>query len=397
MVSLSALLPNGLCQRVHLGGTIATIAVIAVILLGTYAVSISFAALGQDEALTDTRRRKLVVGMLLTTVSPAVDFVSDLMYIVSTLFYNNIICIVCCVFFLLPMLFFWRMLIKHGVHFGFYIGKPPAFAVMEKYDTLPKALLGLAGYVPLYIINLPVSLPLFLVGHVLYCCKVFPISRVSNLWLQFYTRSAKHTSSVVIIIPLLQESIFEEMLTESVPQMIIQIVNNTFTNVWGPLSYFSTIMSGLMILNGIWRLVYYRLYQKITIDAIPTHLSDEMFKFASIEEGSHAIGKLSEMKPVPQALELKALLSHLAQSEGLSDELAPLIQRSINVSVMELRAEVANQRAELLSELRREAAAREEQWLLEFQGIKAGMQESNQRAQRFEEQLQSLSSRTESA
>ena len=119
MVPLSALLPNGLCQRIHLGGSIATIAVIAVILLGTYAVSISFAALGQDEALTDTRRRKLVVGMLLTTVSPAVDFVSDLMYIVSTLFYNNIVCIVCCVFFLLPMLFFWRMLIKHGVHFGF--------------------------------------------------------------------------------------------------------------------------------------------------------------------------------------------------------------------------------------------------------------------------------------
>jgi hypothetical protein len=294
--------------HVHLGGTVATISVIAVILLGTYAVAISFAAIGQDDALTHTRRRKLVLGMLLTTVSPAVDFVSDLLYIVSTLFYNDIICIVCCFFYLLPMFFFWRMLVKHGVYFGCYIGKPPAFAVMEKYDSIPKALLGLVGYLPLYIINLPFSLPLFLVGHVLYCCKVFPISRVSNLWLRLYTRSTKHTSSVVIIIPLLQESIFEEMLTESVPQMVIQIVNNTLTNVWSPLSYFSTAMSGVMILNGIWRLVYYRLYLKIKINAIPTDLSNDVFKFSSIEEGESPLGKALDAKVAPE-LELSTIVS----------------------------------------------------------------------------------------
>jgi hypothetical protein len=38
--------------------------------------------------------------------------------------------------------------------------------------------------------------------------------------------------------------------------MVIQIVKNTFTNVWSLLSYFSTAMSSVMILNGIWRLVY---------------------------------------------------------------------------------------------------------------------------------------------
>jgi hypothetical protein len=301
---------SDLCKgNVHLGGTVATIAVIAVILLGTYAVAISFAAMGQDEALTNTRRRKLVLGMLMTTVSPAVDFISDLMYIVSTLFYNNIICIVCCFFYLLPMFFFWRMLVKHGVHFGFYIGKPPAFAVMEKYDSIPKALLGLAGYLPLYIINLPVLLPLFLVGHVLYCCKVFPISRVSNLWLRLYTRSNKHTSSVVIILPLLQESIFEEMLTESVPQMIMQIINNTLNQEWSPLSYFSTAMSGVMILNGIWRLVYYRLYMKVAINAIPNDLSDDIFKFSSIEDGESPLAGSYTVVKRSTAIELNEIIS----------------------------------------------------------------------------------------
>jgi hypothetical protein len=298
-----------LCKtNVHLGGNSATIAVIAVVLLGTYAVAISFAAMGQDEALTVTRRRKLVLGMLMTTVSPAVDFISDLMYIVSTLFYNDIICIVCCAFYLLPVLFFWRMLNKHGVHFSFYIGKPPAFALMDKYDSIPKALLGFVGYFPLYIINLPISLPLILVGHVLYCCKVFPIARVSNLWLRLYSRSNKHTSSVNIIVPLLQESIFEEMMTESVPQMAIQIVNNTFTDVWSPLSYFSTAMSAAMILNGIWRMVYYRLYLKIKINAIPSDLSNDVFNFASIEEGESPLGRSLDVKVAPE-LEMSTIVS----------------------------------------------------------------------------------------
>jgi hypothetical protein len=326
-----SMLPSSVCGSiVHFGGTVATITVIAIILLGTYAISISFAATGQDEALTDTRRRKLVVGMLLTTFSPAIDFVSDLMYIVSTLFYNSTICIVCCFCFLLPMFFFWRMLVKHGVHFDYYIGKPPAFAVMEKYDSIPKALLGFVGYAPLYIINLPISLPLFLVGHVLYCCKVFPVSRVSNLWLRLYTRSDKHTSSVVIIIPLLQESIFEEMLTESLPQMIIQIVNNTLNNVWSPLSYFSTSMSGLMILNGIWRLVYYRIYLKINIDAIPTDLSNDVFKFSSIEEGELSLGKFFPNKAAPE-LELNTIVSEVC-SPASSIPTYSAMERSANAA-----------------------------------------------------------------
>jgi hypothetical protein len=354
--------------------------------------------MGHDEHLSNTRRRKLVVGMLLTTVSPAIDFISDLMYIVSTLFYDDVMCIICCIFYILPMFFFWRMLIKYGVHFGFYIGKPPAFAVMDKYDSIPKALLGLVGYFPLYIINLPISLPLFLLGHVLYCCKVFPITRVSNLWLRLYTRSTRHTSSVNIIIPLLQESIFEEMLTESVPQMVIQILNNTFTNVWSPLSYFSTAMSGVMILNGIWRLVYYRLYLKIKIDAIPTDLSDDVFTSTSIQEGDMPVGKpLSSAKVAPElelsnivsavccpsralcALETQLTVSQMAES----NEFTPLIQRHVEASAIELRAEMLAQNQLLKSEYQ----------LLKSE-LQSDIHEINQRSLRMEAQLQELIARS---
>ncbi len=80
-------LAKGVCNvNVHLGGTNATIAMIATFMFGCYILAIYLAAEGDDEALTTVRRRRLIVGMLLSTVSPCIDFVSDLMYIVSTLF-----------------------------------------------------------------------------------------------------------------------------------------------------------------------------------------------------------------------------------------------------------------------------------------------------------------------
>jgi hypothetical protein len=73
---------RGVCDvNVHLGGTNATIAVIATFLFGSYMLALYFAAVGDDEALTRVRRRRLICGMLLSTVSPCIDFVSDLMYV----------------------------------------------------------------------------------------------------------------------------------------------------------------------------------------------------------------------------------------------------------------------------------------------------------------------------
>jgi hypothetical protein len=42
---------------------------------------------------------------------------------------------------------------------------------------------------------------------------------------------------------LLQESIFEEIVTESLPQLIIQAVNQTLTKEWTTIGYLSMFMS----------------------------------------------------------------------------------------------------------------------------------------------------------
>ena len=67
-------------------------------------------------------------------------------------------------------------------------------------------------------------------------------------------------------------------------------------------------MSAAMILNGIWRLVYYRLYLKIKINAIPSDLSNDVFNFASIKEGESPLGRSLDAKVAP-VLEMSTIVS----------------------------------------------------------------------------------------
>ena len=120
----------------------------------------------------------------------------------------------------------------------------------------PKVIYGFLVHFPFYILNLPTILPLFLAGHFLYCAKLIPLSNVSNVWLRFYTGLCPaanlfigvishfsgrhdHDSRSSIILNLLQESIFEEIVTESLPQLIIQAVNQTLNDEWTTLGYMS--------------------------------------------------------------------------------------------------------------------------------------------------------------
>jgi hypothetical protein len=52
-----------------------------------------------------------------------------------------------------------------------------------------------------------------------------------------------HDSKSSIIVHLLQESIFEEIVAESLPQLIIQAINQTMNQEWTTLGYISIIMS----------------------------------------------------------------------------------------------------------------------------------------------------------
>jgi len=178
---------------------------------------------------------------------------------------------------------------KHRAYIHFYLVPVPKFLQLTEYDNILKLMYGFLIHLPFYILNLPTILPLFLAGHFLYCAKLMPLSNVSNVWLRWYTGRRDHDSRSSIIVHLLQESIFEEILTESLPQLAIQAVNQTLNNEWTNLGLVSIIMSSLMALNGVYRFLYFYLMKKIPIKDVPSGLEDDVFDLEGVELGKYAL------------------------------------------------------------------------------------------------------------
>ena len=171
---------------------------------------------------------------------------------------------------------------------------------------------------------------------------------------------------------LLQESIFEEIVAESLPQLIIQAINQTMNKEWTTLGYISIIMSvpllhlhiwprfihavaallpsllviviavvvvaihalfrsSLMALNGVYRFLYFFLIKKIPIKEVPSGLEEYVFDVEGVELGKYALQlpPPSDNKVVPvkgDAGKFDASSAH--QTVDLSSvELQPLISR----------------------------------------------------------------------
>ena len=73
---------------------------------------------------------------------------------------------------------------------------------------------------------------------------------------------------------MLNESIYVEILAETFPQVIIQILNHSFinrsmTSGWDLVSGASIVVTILNTLNGLWKLLYYKAIKGINLDDIP--------------------------------------------------------------------------------------------------------------------------------
>merc|ERR1712010_88261 len=69
---------------------------------------------------------------------------------------------------------------------------------------------------------------------------------------------------------MMNESLLSEFLLESVPQLIIQGINNTITGQWTEIVTLSSfIISLTIVVNSIWRFAYWKLIEKIPIGDVP--------------------------------------------------------------------------------------------------------------------------------
>lgn len=234
---------------------------------------------------------RVLIGLLAYILIPFVDNLTDVAFVLSTPFYNVALFIAFIVFLCLPGLFFFKTLLEKKAVPRFYIVPMPKRLIFDKYDSLYKTIVGCILLLPFLVLNSPVLLPWLIIGSLLYQSKAFAVRGVANLWIHIWTGDYWSTSSSTdadmqkaherrqkdlefakihpIDEKVLNESINSHVAFETGPLVAVQFINNSLSNSWTPLAYFSMAFSIFNALSGLYRIVYYRFFLKIRMEDIP--------------------------------------------------------------------------------------------------------------------------------
>ena len=256
--------------------------------------------------------------MFALSLFPFLDIVSDMIYILSVKFWNIEILFFALFFFVVPSSMFVYKLVHMKVYPRFikYVGieimndkyiwltvnsdgsplinaERSTWSYVE-HDGLEKLawfwllwiilvglqslflLLGIVWYAVMTIF----LLAWLVVGLFLYQTKMLAIGKVWNYWFYTWTQSNEFDKEINLDATVLNESLFYEFLLETVPQILIQSVNNSliYNGRLPAISVFSLSMSVFIAINGIYRYGYYLLWKKIKFDEIPLPLAVRMQK-----------------------------------------------------------------------------------------------------------------------
>ena len=168
----------------------------------------------------------------------------------------------------------------------------------------------------------------------LYSTKVFAIGGVYNLWCWLWTGGNDDNITASLDTVILNESIYMEIAGETVPQVALQTINNYLINPniadWGPVNLASLTVTLLNTLNGIWKIIYWKLMRGVNLVDIPISFGISVLRVSG-DEGSdghemelmltkkHAHISESDLHALIEAhhLNLKAMLRHEVKDKEL--------------------------------------------------------------------------------
>jgi outer membrane protein assembly factor BamB len=241
-----------------------------------------------------SRANELATGCLLLMLLPCTDYLSDVMYILYVPAYNSFLFNALVLTFIASNSYFIFILYNIGarpklalfsVVFNYskfiwlqydegiiQVGeKKLTFKVLDNFLKfiwllLVGIILGAVQIISCALITF-VLLGCLLVDLILLSCllflglfifqsKVICIREVYNVWFRLWTGDVKIRSTPQVDTRLLNESIFIEMIVESLPQLIIQIINNSLMGSLSRLAILSASFAFLLVVNGIWSYSY---------------------------------------------------------------------------------------------------------------------------------------------
>ena len=102
-----------------------------------------------------------------------------------------------------------------------------------------------------------------------------------NRWCWLWTGAEEDSISMSLDTVILNESIFMEIVAETLPQVIIQITNNYYINPdiaqWGEINLASLAITIVNTLNGLWKVVYWKLMRGVNLVDIPVSFGGAHF------------------------------------------------------------------------------------------------------------------------
>jgi hypothetical protein len=247
--------------------------------------------------------------LLLLSFFPAVDTISDLVYILSQDFFNYSL-FVASVLCITSQLWVFVVRLKKRRVFEAFQKRTVELAYLKTLswwpkwaspDSLPVFFALILPFFTVFYVVFPVVW--FFVGYIIYSFQLFPISRISNRWLYMFVYSFKAEKDShrrrfdtcdAIILPMVQKGKVEETVLESVPQLVIQLVNGFLLGQsFEGFAFFSIALSVLSLLNTVWYYAYWNLFRCKPIRDVPSSLSLYNYKLSGVKEGLFSFGKLS--------------------------------------------------------------------------------------------------------
>lgn len=223
-------------------------------------------------------------GYTLTALLSTADFLSDLLYLTTTFFYNSAL-------FYLSIAFLFPPIIELIYEIGRKVFKTNSQLRIFHLTTLHPAIniiLGIFLFIPYFFL-------IFLLGYYLIQTKLLSLPFYIELWhdLLFVTSTNDVRVSEVALsshstdtnslpsksspdlrvnqvnLHTLNKAILIEIYFEAIPQIVIQTINNTRMNSFGTISLISLVISVLIICNTLYRLLYYYFYHGVPLGEIP--------------------------------------------------------------------------------------------------------------------------------
>ena len=225
--------------------------------------------------MTFERRSSLMSSLLLITVVPAADLASDTVYLLYTAWATDTMFHIAIVAYFLPVLIFSDHLYKTEAYPMMYLGTPPDwvyFFSAEQMNSLPYVIITGITTLPWTLINLPIISVTFFTGYILYSTKLLAIRSVHNAWMCVWCGTDKFDIERPIDMVILSQSKYIELFLESIPQVVLQVINATLMDTWTDFGIVSICVSLPLITSEIYRWLYYVYGQGMKIGDVPTGL-----------------------------------------------------------------------------------------------------------------------------